>query len=172
MQDLNLSTSHPFCYNQDIYMADDFVRPDFSKLPNDHYYENDMTIANKLLTIWCQVAPALLAMCELWLRLFAFVLAPCIIVYLLTMELRGCVTKRSHQQERMESILTVIGLASSLVLCTDTLYVQVHNGRQHGASLFIFMALIVVIRCRVFRYYQKSVLGAMGFIFFITIYFI
>ena len=181
LTDLNLPTTHPLCddRNRGIFSSDEFIVPakieDLSS--SDLFYEREMSLWSRGLTIWYQVAPALLAMGELWLRLFAFVLAPAIVLYLITTDLwlkSSTRTKKNltMKQERNQAYLLLLGLASSLVLLTDTLYVHTYNGRQHGATLFFTMILVTTKRCKKYSFYRKRVFGAMFAMVGLTTYLI
>ena len=176
MNDLNLSTSHPRCHDRETYASEEFLVPtlDDLRLQSESessttefiLYEDQMTLRGKMYTIWCQVSPALLAMGELWFRLFAVILAPLAIVYLLSSELMvhvGPSTSTSSKlsqrwtfkQERKQVVIIVIGLASSLVLLTDTMYVFSNNGRRYGATCFLSMIILAFKRSAGLRYHTK-----------------
>ena len=163
LKDLDLSTSHPLCHNETIFSTDEFIIPTLDDLSNNLFYEHDMGFWSKALTKWCQIAPALLAMSELWLRLFAFILAPSIALYFIAKELKNgyTTTKWNLRDERKQAILLIFGLASSLVLLTDTMYVQAYDGIQYGGRLFLLMIILTILQCNRFVIYRMRVLGSM-----------
>jgi len=173
------------------------------------YYEQNMPITSNFVTLWYQVSPALLAMTELWLRLFAFILAPLIVCYLLggllglEFRSRGLgskidtlssasasssssssasslsstneneeKTQVSKTQERNKVLILTVGLASSLVLLTDSMYVLVYDGRYHGASFFIVISVLTMKLCKKFRYYSKHMYAILIAIIGLVIYLI
>eukprot|EP00529_Nitzschia_sp_RCC80_P015451 CAMPEP_0113473284 /NCGR_PEP_ID=MMETSP0014_2-20120614/17966_1 /TAXON_ID=2857 /ORGANISM="Nitzschia sp." /LENGTH=698 /DNA_ID=CAMNT_0000366049 /DNA_START=169 /DNA_END=2265 /DNA_ORIENTATION=- /assembly_acc=CAM_ASM_000159 len=96
LERLGLPSVHPFCtdpefldpetgvVNDDAFNMEG-IPPMGALDPNDfetivHAQES---VGAKLYTIWCRTAPVLLAMTELWLRLFAAIIAPVGIMYLL-----------------------------------------------------------------------------------------
>lgn len=181
LSDLNLRTTHPLCddRNKGMFSSNEFVVPaqieDLSS--SDLFYEREMSLWSRGLTLMYQVMPALLAMGELWLRLFAFVLAPCIALYLITNDLwlkssRKIKQNLTMKQERNQAILLLLGLASSLVLLTDTLYVYAYNGRKYGATLFFTMILVTMKRSKEFLFYRKRVLRWMYVMVGLTMYLI
>jgi hypothetical protein len=102
-----------------------------------------MVIVGVVYTIWCMVAPALLAMMELWLRLFAVAVAPIGIAYLNYHFISTTFSPNKNQKMEFSSKsnlkLTIIGMltaGSSLILATDTLYVLKY-GPHFGASLYL-----------------------------------
>lgn len=101
------------------------------------------SIVQFVITIYYQVAPALLAMAELWLRLFAFIVTPVCICYFLSIEIKllvhGSLMKKKCI-EKYEILICFLGLASSSIILTDTLYV-LELGRKYGAVLFSAMVL-------------------------------
>ncbi len=199
MNDLNLSPSHPRCYDEETYAKEEFLIP---TLPHGNHvkYEDQMSLGSKLYTIWCQVSPPLLAMSELWLRLFAFVLAPLIILYLISSELllmssfstsssssissssissssisssKGNDKIWTLKEERTQGLIIVIGLASSLVLLTDTMYVFCNNGRHYGASCFLFMITLTLKRRYKFQlHYRRMIVRIMIAIIGLSLYLI
>eukprot|EP00537_Pseudo-nitzschia_pungens_P008289 CAMPEP_0172364926 /NCGR_PEP_ID=MMETSP1060-20121228/7948_1 /TAXON_ID=37318 /ORGANISM="Pseudo-nitzschia pungens, Strain cf. cingulata" /LENGTH=678 /DNA_ID=CAMNT_0013088057 /DNA_START=36 /DNA_END=2072 /DNA_ORIENTATION=+ len=84
-------------------------------------------LLRSMVTVWYMVAPALLAMGELWLRLFAGWIGPMGIVWLVLTPPQKASGWTSHG--------IVLTVASCLVLMTDTLYV-LQNGPTYGLVLF------------------------------------
>ena len=173
LEDLNLSTSHPRCHDEASFSSDEFIVPSLNELPTDFFYEQEMSLLSRLFTVWCKITPALLAMGELWLRLCSFVLAPSIALYLITRELSelsGPKTVLSIKQERNQTLLIAVGLASSLVLLTDSLYVHSYDGRQYGASFFFLTMSLAIRRWGKFRFYKQAVIRIMLVIMALTSY--
>ena len=152
---LNLPTVHPFCH-------DEFPRHEFEidgippmgPLPNR--FEGHGGIIGTAYTIWRMIAPPLLAMSELWLRLFGAAFAPIGILYLLFDEMKSTSkssTFKSRSQrarkDKTTSIFSMLACSSSLVLMTDTLYVHA-QGPVYGIILFIVSIILAVRAC--FRY--------------------
>ena len=131
MEALNLSAIHPHCITQNFTTDAPLMGP----LLNHDFHDN---IWDTILTTWKQASPALLAMGELWLRLFAAVLAPLGIAYLLWSVLGPSWDVTDSKRERIQkfrmSSASVFSLASSTVLATDMWYVY-HFGANFGISL-------------------------------------
>ena len=149
LETLNLPTVHPFCYDDAPPFTEDGIPP-MGRLV--HRFD-DETPFEILITMWYNVAPALLAMAELWLRLFAGVIAPIGIVYLIydgwtNISLVSPKKTDSSDKKRNVSFVCVFSAASSLVLMTDTLYV-LNNGPFLGVILFavsIWLSLQTCLR--------------------------
>ena len=115
---------------------------------------NIFTIA---ITLWYLLVPALLAMCELWVRLFAGYIGPIGIMQLVkenyslepktTMMIQ---TKRkpdnNDNNTKVLSIVIILTVVSTLVIMTDTLYV-LQNGPLYGAILFVTSILVSYRLC-------------------------
>jgi hypothetical protein len=145
----NLPSVHPFCSEDAPPFELDDVPP-MGRL--EHRFEGE-SIIETLITGFYMVAPALLAMAELWLRLLAGALSPIGILYMIMDEFKH--GKKSLQNARCSGIfpwICAFSVASSLVLLTDTLYV-LNNGKVYGIALF---AASVVLSIRAtFRYNLK-----------------
>jgi predicted alpha/beta-fold hydrolase len=174
LADLDLSSTHPSCQDEKSFRTDDFIVPTLEDLPNRFFYEREMSVLDRALTVWFQVAPALLAMSELWLRLFAFILAPAIVVYFVTRVTldEWILEKVKKCKEGMEVKLLLLGLASSLVLLTDTMYVQLYGGRRQGASMFFIMIILTIKRSIKLKVYRQRLIGGMIAIVGLSIYLI
>ena len=153
---LELPAVHPFCVGNGTLLADNGIPspPSQTGAPTSADGNSSMGLSNILAataTLYCQVAPALLAMAELWLRLFAFVLAPLSAAYLLVDEVlhwfdasketnvtKGRLDKWRH---RMAAASSIIGMASSAVLLTDSLYVHEY-GRSLGLAFFVVLTIL------------------------------
>jgi predicted alpha/beta-fold hydrolase len=102
------------------------------------------------------VAPPLLAMAELWLRLFAGAIAPLGTFYLIlwNMNMVGTFSitqpskgnNSSTPSQSKLSTIVVLTVASSAVVMTDTLYV-LENGPLYGALLFLSATLVALQTC-------------------------
>jgi predicted alpha/beta-fold hydrolase len=97
---------------------------------------HDHSLYELFLTL-TKIGAPLIAMGELWLRLFAFYMCPVCLVWLVYHRER----KSNNNKDMFFSIL---GLASSAVLFTDSLYVY-EFGRLFGFS-FWCMAIVLAIR--------------------------
>lgn len=150
LKTLNLSSIHPFC----DHAADSFppdVPPMGPLLVNAHHD----SLLDATITLWHQVSPALLAMGELWIRLFASVLAPLCIAVLLWALLTPTLSKK-NRAKRWISVACVVSVASSMMLATDMLYV-LEFGAQYGVSLFIASSILAILSCR--RYKLNAVMS-------------
>ena len=159
LKQLNLPTMHPGCSNGSTAM----VMPEIIPSPNDNTNSN---IMSSIITFAWQAFPALLAMSELWLRLFAFVIAPLSIAYLssdllLTTTTTTTTTNDNTQQKikptitshRMTLGMIILGMASAIVILTDSQYVLTY-GRFYGAGLFLFLSVLAIMNAR--RMKQKK----------------
>lgn len=126
---LNLPEIHPFCKN----MGDGEGQLYLSSEDDTFHFRPSW---EGIVTFFSHITPPLLAMSELWLRLFAGVLAPLVSLYLLYLLLFGI--KNSKRSEKYNSVISLVGVASSAVLLTDALYVQEY-GRELGASLLVLI---------------------------------
>lgn len=154
---LDLPKVHPRCLGDAISTEDsDVPIPDHEMHP-DFFYENNIGLASQLYTVFRQIAPALLAMGELWLRLFACIIAPLVGTYLIAKEMqvrpddnndKGEETN-NWKSERRVAVAMVFGLASSTVLFTDTLYCQAF-GRNIGGCFLCGLTFLSVRRCNEF----------------------
>ena len=141
---LGLPAVHPLCLDPiaSVSGATD-------SLPNAIGSEGAGIQGAGFYTLYCQVVPVLLALSELWLRLFAFVLAPLAVVCLLLDEwrharsasVRYTIRIRKESPSRLAAVASVFGLASAAVLLTDSLYVH-HFGRAPGASLYLALSAL------------------------------
>ena len=102
------------------------------------------SIPQLCLTATTMAAPTL-AMAELWLRLFAAVLGPLCLCWLLHREIAGRGQSGSGGGQNGAIAVSLVGLASAGVLATDSLYVYEY-GRHFGATLFCVTS-ILVLRC-------------------------
>ena len=155
--DLNLPTAHPFCIaNSPARFGNDTSIPPMGAL--DFLEEIRTTGAGNgsgggfsldaLLTLWYWIAPALLAMGELWLRLFAGLLGPVGIGFLLYASTARGDKEQETKATRKTSLVILITVSSCLVLMTDTLYVLA-NGPTYGLALFVASLFLSFRMCRI-----------------------
>lgn len=137
LQDGDVSTLHPFCFKNAPPFQVDGIPP---MGPLEHRFL-DQTYPQTAYTIWRMIAPPLMAMGELWLRLFASLLGPLGILYLVKLQLQP--PSSSSVNFRHVSLAATLSVASSLVLMTDTLYV-LEYGPVYGASLFVLSVLLAL----------------------------
>lgn len=141
LESLNLSTIHPHCVSQRF----DTDAPLMGPLSQHDYHES---VWDALVTTWKQASPTLFAMGELWLRLFAALLAPLGIAYLV-----WSLLAHSHQAKPIKAeqshnfritLASMLTLASSAVLATDMWYVYQY-GPGYGISLLVASSLLTSI---------------------------
>ncbi len=173
---LALPRVHPQC--QEGFVRTEGVPLTVDEMPAKYFYEKDMNFAGQACTIFWQIAPALLAMAELWLRLFACVIVPLVFTYILTTDIcpssttsNGSNDKNSmiQKNERRQVFITVLGLVSCVVLFTDTLYCQAF-GRQYGGSLLFILTALGFKRSKTFKFYRKKFAYLLALIWFVTIF--
>ena len=110
-----------------------------------------------IITKWKQASPTLLAMGELWLRLFAGFLAPLGIAYLLWSLLGPSSSpvpssgddsmmglKRQRIQRFRIMSASILSLASCTILTTDMWYVY-HYGPSYGISLLMASSVLAAV---------------------------
>lgn len=149
LEGLNLPSVHPFCSEDALPFRLDDVPP-MGRL--DHRFEGE-SIIQSLITGFYMVAPALLAMAELWLRLFAGAIGPIGILYLGMDDIKqGKPSLEKAGCSRTFPWICGLTTASALVLLTDTLYV-LNNGEVYGVALFV-ASVVLSIRAA-FRYKLK-----------------
>lgn len=120
---------------------------------------HDHSIHELLVTVTTMLAPTL-AMMELWLRFFAVFLCPLCLCYMIQWEIKLAITnakpstddtvvarkeKDTTTVSSMVMAIYIVGLASSAVLLTDSLYVYEY-GRWFGFALFV-MSSVMAVRC-------------------------
>mmetsp|Transcript_23545 Transcript_23545/g.36313 ORF Transcript_23545/g.36313 Transcript_23545/m.36313 type:complete len:604 (+) Transcript_23545:125-1936(+) len=126
---LNLPEIHPFCRHIEGIEG----QMHFSNVDDTFHFRPSW---EGIVTFFSHIAPPLLAMSELWLRLFAGILAPLVSVYLIRLLL--LCGSNLERNTKFQSAIILVGVASSAVLLTDALYVQEY-GREPGASLLILI---------------------------------
>jgi len=169
VQALDLPRDHPHCHDDSMFQS---IQQGPLPLGSDdvadgYYYERSMGMIGRITTVWYQVAPALLAMTELWLRLFAFAIAPLALAYLISNEWQ--LGTRTHTNpnrnanlvsrrrgEIRTSFIVLVGMAACTVLLTDTMYVQAH-GRHYGGASYILMTIVTFRAVSNFKFYRRPV---------------
>lgn len=164
LTDIALPTVHPYCIESHpatFVNTNDTSIPPMGSLKfleeiriagSEHGSETAGYSLDALLTLWYWAAPALLAMGELWLRLFAGLLGPIGIVHLLYWNRTITAKNNDHQtttlrSTRKMSFVILLTVSSSLILMTDTLYV-LQNGPTHGVILFAISLVLSIRLCR------------------------
>ena len=122
---------------------------------------HDHSLPKLLVTAKTMSAPTL-AMLELWLRFFAVFLCPLCLCYMIQWEMKlAIISTNTNQANKLASgeknsntnasistmviAIYIVGLASSAVLLTDSLYVYEY-GRWFGFALFV-MSSVMAVRC-------------------------
>ena len=172
MEALALPRIHPQCQDgfsrkEDIPLAD-------HAMPSNYFYEEEMGISGQIVTHFWQIAPALLSMGELWLRLFACVIAPLAGTFLIAKEIEKKSFASSEnlderRNERRQLIVMAFGLTSSTVLFTDSLYCHAF-GRKPGGILLCALTFLSIKRCRSFNIYKKPIIPFLALIWSLTLY--
>lgn len=137
---LALPSLHPFCRDHAADFASYYLPniPRQGPLQSQDHLESVWDI---LATVGSMVTPPLAAMGELWLRLFASLIAPLGMAFLLHKEVFNKTGESPSFGERHLSTICLLTVASSVVLLTDTLYV-LEFGPHMGAS-FLFLTAIL-----------------------------
>jgi hypothetical protein len=135
-------------------------------LGSEFFYESDIGAGGNIFTLYCQIAPALLAITELWLRLFAVVLAPLAVFYLFSFHVLGCNGKEYNFRK---FLVSVIGLASCSILITDAMYVHAF-GRTHGFSFFILMTGLSTKNALTMQTYSRRTITSLAVLLIMTVY--
>ena len=112
---------------------------------------HDNSYYQLLLTASTMSAPTI-AMMELWLRFFAVFICPVCICWLLHREITKTtnirytkdIAKKQYRKEKTTILVSIMGLASSAVLFTDSLYVYEY-GRYLGLSYFILASILTLL---------------------------
>ena len=130
LESLSLPSIHPHC-----------VSGNFDTDAHDSLWD-------EVITAWKQFSPTLLALGELWLRFFAAAFAPTGVAYLIWTVLWSSPTVTNSQPAKIRKVplimASIISLASSTVLLTDTWYVY-QNGPNYGLSLLTASSLLTAI---------------------------
>ncbi len=165
VQALDLPKVHPRCLGDFDESGGDFPIPDAEMNP-DYFYEKSSGMIGYLTTIFYQIAPPLLAMGELWLRLFACLIAPLVATYLVSTVLLG--TEDSSisnkiskcKDERRKTFIAILGMAACMVLFTDTMYVQEY-GRWNGGVLLCTTTMLAMKMAARFSFYRRKLIGSL-----------
>jgi predicted alpha/beta-fold hydrolase len=143
---LNLPSMHPFCH-EDAFELEGI--PPMGKLLMERFHGH--TVLDIIVSIGCMIAPPLVAMAELWLRLIAGAVGPLGVVYLTLLNLgiipceAFATSKRNNSQSAL-SIVVTLTVAACSVLMTDTLYV-LENEEYFGALVFLTAVLLGTQTC-------------------------
>jgi len=171
---LDLPKVHPRCI-EGFFSSEKIPIPDHEMHP-DFFYENSMGFLSRAVTLFYQVSPALMAMGELWLRLFSCIIAPLVGTYLIAKEIRPTSNDSKNKEsdwrhDRRQAILLVLGLTASAVLFTDTMYVQAYGRTNGGISLCTLIILSLRRSSKLssykkrFRFALMAILSITGFLF-------
>jgi predicted alpha/beta-fold hydrolase len=201
LTDLNLPAIHPFCINKSNFIEDSTTIknnniPPMGSLDFFHEVFKGISISSAtgtgtgtgegggesntttdlfqaITTLWYLVAPTLLAMGELWLRLFAGMLGPIGIVYLaytnfnFNFNTTTTKSKLKLKPTTTTSMMTlsfgiILTVSSTLILMTDTLYV-LQNGPMYGIILFITSITLSIRLCFNYNLNITSIIVALLF---------
>lgn len=106
----------------------------------DHRFEGE-SMLQTVVTGLTMVLPALLAMGELWVRLFAGALGPLGVLMMGMREFQG--NQEKDTASKKFQLMCALSVASSLVLMTDTFYV-LDNGPYYGVAMFAASVILAV----------------------------
>ena len=143
MESLNLSAIHPHCVSQRF----DTDAPSWGLLCNTIITR---ALGMRLFTTWkTGISNIVLSWGSLWLRLFAALLAPLGIAYLVWSLLAHSPPETKHGKAEQSrkfriAVASTLALASSAVLATDMWYVY-HFGPRYGISLLVASSLLASI---------------------------
>jgi hypothetical protein len=163
LESLNLPRIHPFCSEN---APNPYDIPGIPAQGTLLTYDHLETTWDVLVTFIAMVMPSLVAMGELWLRLFASVIAPLGIAHLLWKVLQEKkaaaptnVTKETNNKREKNtlSILCLLSVASSVVILTDTLYV-LEFGPRYGATLLVASCVLSFVTA-LQRGLYKTIMG-------------
>ena len=174
LTELNLPAIHPFCINKSNFIEDNNSIPPMGSLDflNEVFEGTEKAVTGTggrnsnsttdlfqaITTLWYLVAPTLLAMGELWLRLFAGLFGPIGIVYLVYTNSNTINTKEAKMKPTMSiSFGIILTVSSTLILMTDTLYV-LQNGPLYGILLFITSICLSIRLCLTYNLNITSVI--------------
>ena len=185
LTELNLPAIHPFCINKSNFIEDNnkssnntippmgslnFLNEVFKGTEeavtgtggsnNNNTTTTITDLFQAITTLWYLVAPTLLAMGELWLRLFAGLFGPIGIVYLVYTNFNTTNTKKSKSKMKPTMSISfgiILTVSSTLILMTDTLYV-LQNGPLYGILLFITSICLSIRLCLTYNLNITSVI--------------
>lgn len=172
LESLHLPTMHPFCHATKL---DDFYAsqiPPMGPLLKEEFHHH---VGDVIVTHLYRVLPALMAMGDLWLRLFASAIAPVGIVYMMYHTLTTATTTGgsfnnsnsnskkpiNNNQQFNKSVIAILTVASSSVLLTDTLYV-LDYGPFYGFILFMTSSLLALRLCSKYQLSKLTLLVLIG----------
>ena len=170
----NLSAVYPFCKTGDWGPTDG--APEMGPMLVHDYHDG---ILDAAITLWKQATPTVLAMAELWLRLFAGAIAPVGIVFLLTDVLNMNTPNKDDQPSRetgsslssrsilVRSMVVILSVSSSVVLATDTLYVF-EFGASYGLLLLMVSSGLSLVVC--LKRGLRKTIGAVVGLWLLTLY--
>jgi hypothetical protein len=187
LESLNLPRIHPFCSEQAAAAAaaaDAFASNPAFDIPGIPAqgplltYDHLESTWDVVVTFIAMVVPSLASLAELWLRLFASVIAPLGIAHLVwkvlerkasTVDRRESTEKanananadndnnnnnnNSKREKTILSIVCLLSVASSVVILTDTLYV-LEYGPWYGATLLVasgVLSLTTAVKKRLYK---------------------
>jgi hypothetical protein len=158
LESLNLPRIHPFCSEN---APNPFDIPGIPAQGPLQTYDHLETTWDMVVTFIAMAMPSLASLGELWLRLFASVLAPLGIAHLLwKVQEKKTVPTEEANNKREKSILSIVCLlsvASSVVILTDTLYV-LEFGPWYGATLLLASCVLSFATALKRRLY-KTIMG-------------
>jgi len=161
---LGLSVVHPFCHESTAphpYHIEG-IPPQGPLLHHDHLE----TLTDVFLAVFFRTVPSLLAMGELWLRLFASLIAPLGIAHLMADWIRSLRHAKDQKSKgQLLSIVCLLTMASATILSTDTLYV-LEYGPHYGIMLWLVAMIVSVVTA--LRYRLRGVLVGQGCLFLLT----
>lgn len=142
LQRLNLTFEHPFCnISSTTYHPYNLPGvPAQGPLLNHDHLE---TWYDVFITIVAMVTPSLKATIELWLRLFSSIIAPTALLCMIYFELKSPagLVAFSNNERRFLSSACFFGVACSVILMTDSLYVYEYGPMFGGTVLGISVTL-------------------------------
>jgi hypothetical protein len=159
LESLNLPRIHPFC-------SSDAPNPfDIPGIPAQGpllTYDHLESTWDMVVTFIAMAMPSIASLGELWLRLFASVIAPLGIAHLVwkVQEKKAKEEANANNNKREKNILSIVCLlsvASSVVILTDTLYV-LEYGPWYGATLLVASA-VLSLATAVKRRLYKTIVG-------------
>lgn len=181
---LDLPTIHPHCLadanhnniTHSFLSVTETLPLQSHEYPNSSYHHHedaDNHWMSQYLTLWFQIAPAFLALTELWFRLIAFYMAPISICLILLLHRKSKASSSSMAKRKEDVIylvLVVTSTISSMILLVDSLYVYTY-GRILGIFLFLTSVSVSIqgIRNKM-KFYQRHSLIWITFMICLTIY--
>jgi hypothetical protein len=148
LETLNLPRVHPFCGEDAPHP---FPIPGIPAQGPLLTYDHLESTWDMVVTFIAMVVPSVASLGELWLRLFASLIAPLGIAHLLwKVQERKTTTEAeeaNNNKKREKTILSIVCLfsvASSVVILTDTLYV-LEYGPWYGATLLVASGVLSLV---------------------------